>query len=110
MYLTTLLPMGKSLVLHTGKNYPSQLGLYHTLQTEIFALHLRGKRVTETLVFLKISNPLTPAKKKKRKRARSKNITSIFSIYIGSKLEKETANCIHCQSNCRYPQDNYLSQ
>lgn len=70
MHLTTLLPMGKSLVLPTGENNPSQLGLYHTLQAKMFALHHRGKRVTETLVFLKASNPLIPAEKEKEPEAK----------------------------------------
>lgn len=105
VYLKTLLPTGKSLVLHIGKNYPSQLGLYHALQTKIFALSQGGKRVTVTLVSPKTCNPGIPAKK-----PRSRNITSIFTAYIGSKLEKETAYCISCESNCRYLQDNDLSQ
>lgn len=105
VYLKTLLPMRKSLVLHIGKNYPSQLGLCHALQTKIFALNQGGKRVTVILLFLKTCNPGIPEKK-----ARSKNITSTFAAYIGSKLEKETASYIYCQSKCRYSQDNDLSQ
>jgi len=105
LYLKALLSMRKSLVLHISKNYPSKLGLSHALQTKIFALHQGGKRVTVASVFPKTCSPGIPAKK-----PRSKNITSIFTAYLGSKPEQATANCIYCQSNCRYPQDNDSSQ
>lgn len=56
--------MGHGLLSHIGRNYPSQLGLYHTLQTKIFRLNQGGNRVTVTSISPKTCNPEIPATKK----------------------------------------------
>lgn len=103
VYLKNLLPMGKSLVLHKGRNYPSQLGLYHGLQTKIFALNQGGKRLTSNFGVSKDMQSWNTSKKKQKQKY---NFYIYCLAYIDSKLEKDIANCISCQSNCRYLQDN----